>query len=262
MSAKIVTFGISKGGCAKSTSAGITSFLLSQENERVLAVDMDMQANLTSLLTGEFDVCNVFEEKTVLEAILEQNVEPYIINVRKNLDLIPNNDFFAILSRKLYKHGLGFKSLENALKPVMDRYDWIIFDTPPALSEQTVLPLCVSSDAGSNAVIMFDGSMFAYYAIPKFIEMLEKTRDQYNPDLKIAGILFSLIDARAKENEPMKETIDEDYPNLAFETIIKRRASTRRLALEGFDDDNKELNKALEYYKPFIKELKERVEQR
>ncbi|MBM7714539.1 cellulose biosynthesis protein BcsQ [Bacillus thermophilus] len=35
-----------------------------------MAVDMDGQGNLTSLLTGKFDICNVFEEKTVLEAIL------------------------------------------------------------------------------------------------------------------------------------------------------------------------------------------------
>jgi len=100
MSAKVITFGISKGGCAKSTSSGITSYLLSR-NERVLAIDMDMQGNLTSLLTGEYDICNVFDQKTVLEAILEGNAEPYIVNVRENLDLLPSNDYLATLPRKL-----------------------------------------------------------------------------------------------------------------------------------------------------------------
>ncbi|MCB5936853.1 ParA family protein [Caldibacillus thermoamylovorans] len=257
MTAKIVTFGISKGGCSKSTSSGITSYLLSR-NERVLAVDMDMQGNLTSLLTGEYDICNVFEKKTTLEAILEENAEPYIINVKENLDLLPSNDYLAILPGELMKRRMNLRALENALKPVMEKYDWIIIDTPPALSEHTLMPLCVRSESGSYAVIMFDGSMFAYFAIPKFLEIVDEVNNRFNSELRVAGILFSLIDQRAKENEPMKETIDEDYPRLRFNTIIRRKAATRRLALDGFEN-NKELDSALEHYKRFVRELKDRV---
>src|SRR5690606_13568870 len=130
MSAKIITFGISKGGCSKSTSSGITAFLLSK-SERVLAIDMDGQGNLTSLLTGEYDICNVFEEKTVLEAIINQDARPYIINIRDNLDLLPSNDYLATLSRRMFEKRLKLDALEKALEPIMDHYDWIIIDTPP-----------------------------------------------------------------------------------------------------------------------------------
>jgi chromosome partitioning protein len=260
MTAKIVTFGISKGGCSKSTSSGITSYLLSQE-EKVLAIDMDGQGNLTSFLTSEYDICNVFEERTVLEAILNGNARPYIIKIKENLDLIPANDFLATLPRRMYEKGLKLDALQKALEPVMDDYDWIIIDTPPALSEQTVMPLSTYSEAGSYAVVMFDGSMFAYYAIPKFLEIIEGAKERYNPALQTAGILFSLIDARAKENEVMEESIDEDYPTLKFNSIIRRKAATRRLAISGFEE-NAELKKALEYYIPFVEELKERVQQK
>jgi chromosome partitioning protein len=257
VTAKIVTFGISKGGCSKSTSSGITSYLLSKE-EKVLAIDMDGQGNLTSFLTGEYDICNVFEEKTVLEAILNGDARPYIIKIKENLDLLPANDFLATLPRRMFEKGLKLDALQKALKPVMEDYDWIIIDTPPALSEQTVMPLSTHSEAGSYAVVMFDGSMFAYYAIPKFLEIVAGARERYNPTLNVAGILFSLIDSRAKENEIMEESIDEDYPSLKFSTIIRRKASTRRLAISGFDG-NPELKTALEHYIPFVKELKERV---
>lgn len=260
LTAKIVTFGISKGGCSKSTSSGITAFLLSND-EKVLAIDMDGQGNLTSFLTGEYDICNVFEERTILEAILEGDARSYIIKIKENLDLIPSNDFLATLPRKMFENGLKLDALQKALEPVMEDYDWIIIDTPPALSEQTVMPLSTYSDAGSFAVVMFDGSMFAYYAIPKFFEIIEGAKERYNPSLISAGILFSLIDGRAKENDVMIEAVDEDYPNLKFNTIIKRKASTRRLAIEGFEE-NKELGNALEYYIPFVKELKERVSQK
>ncbi len=257
MTAKIVTFGINKGGCSKSTSSGITAFLLSQK-QKVLAVDMDGQGNLTSLLTGEYDICNVFEEKTVLEAILNKDARPYIINIKKNLDLLPSNDYLAILPKKMYENKLGLNALEEALKPVMEYYDWIIIDTPPALSEHTTLALATQSKAGSHAVVMFDGSKFAYFAIPKFLELAYEVKEKFNPSLNIAGILFSLIDSRARENEAMEEAVNEEYPDLQFKTIIKRKAATRRLQIEGFEN-NTELKSALDYYVNFVKELKKRV---
>jgi chromosome partitioning protein len=55
--------------------------------------------------------------------------------------------------------------------------------SPPALYEQTVMPLSTYSEAGSHAVVMFDGTMFAYYAIPKFLEIIEGAKERYNPDL-------------------------------------------------------------------------------
>lgn len=260
MSAKIITFGISKGGSSKSTSSGITAYLLSKE-ARVLAIDMDGQGNLTSFLTGEYDICNVFEERTVLEAIMNSDVRPYIINIKENLDLLPSNDFLATLPRRMFERGLKLDALQKALEPVMEDYDWIIIDTPPSLSEQTVMPLSTYSKTGSYAVVMFDGSMFSYYAIPKFLEIIEGARERYNPTLETVGILFSLVDSRSKENEVMREAIDEDYPNLKFDTIIRRKAATRRLAISGFEG-NPELKTALEFYIPFVQELKKRVQQR
>lgn len=260
MSAKIITFGISKGGSSKSTSSGITAYLLSKE-ARVLAIDMDGQGNLTSFLTGEYDICNIFEERTVLEAIMNSDVRPYIIKLRENLDLLPSNDFLATLPRRMFERGLKLDALQKALEPVMEDYDWIIIDTPPSLSEQTVMPLSTYSKTGSYAVVMFDGSMFSYYAIPKFLEIIEGARERYNPTLETVGILFSLVDSRSKENEVMRETIDEDYPNLKFDTIIRRKAATRRLAISGFEG-NPELKTALEFYIPFVQELKRRVQQR
>jgi chromosome partitioning protein len=258
LTAKIITFGISKGGSSKSTSSGITAYLLSKK-ERVLAIDMDGQGNLTSFLTGEYDICNAFEEQTVLEAIMNNDARPYIIKIKENLDLLPSNDFLATLPRRMFERGLKLDALQKALESVIEDYDWIIIDTPPSLSEQTVMPLSTYSNAGSYAVIMFDGSMFSYYAIPKFLEIIEGARERYNPTLKTAGILFSLVDSRSKENEVMREAIDEDYPNLKFDTVIRRKAATRRLAISGFEG-NPELKTALEFYIPFVKELKKRVQ--
>lgn len=261
MSAKVITFGISKGGCSKSTSSGTTAWILAQQGERVLCVDMDSQGNLTSMLTGEYDICNVFEERTTLEAIINKDVRPYIINVDKNLDLVPSNDYLTNLLREMMKHQVGATGLSDALSHVLDDYDYIFIDTPPNLGEQTTSSLSVSSPGGSYAVIMFDGSMFCYYAVEKFLEIMSEAKKRVNPELKPLGVLFAIIDGRVKEHDTMEELIEEDYPNLKFDTVIRRKAATRRIPIYGFGEDNRELSNALEHYYPFVEELKQRVEQ-
>jgi chromosome partitioning protein len=62
----------------------------------------------------------VFEEKTVLEAIVEGDVRPYIIKAKENIDLIPSNDFLATLPRKMYQKGVSLYALQHALEPVME----------------------------------------------------------------------------------------------------------------------------------------------
>ena len=48
-----ITMGIQKGGCGKSTTAGILSYLLSRDGYKVLAIDLDSQGNLTELLSNQ-----------------------------------------------------------------------------------------------------------------------------------------------------------------------------------------------------------------
>lgn len=256
MMAKVITFGISKGGCAKTTSAGITAYMLAKE-AKVLCVDMDTQGNLTSFLTGVDDICNVYDKKTILEAIKEADVRPYIVPISDTLHLIPSNDFLSLLTRWMYKGYSGANPnmvLKEALQPVMDQYDYIIIDTPPSLSELTM----ASFAASHQVVIMFDGSQFCYYAIEKLLELCGAVRERDNPDLSIAGILFSIVDARTSDTKVMLKLIDDEYEGLRFDTIIQRKAATKRLPIYGFEG-NPELTAAIDGYKPFIKELMQRV---
>jgi chromosome partitioning protein len=253
---KVICFGISKGGCAKSTSAGITAFMLSKE-AKVLCIDMDSQGNLSSFLTGEEDICEAFDKKTTLEAIKAADVRPYIVKVSDNLHLVPSNDFLSLLPRWLYREYKGVTPnlvLRDALGSVIDEYDYIIIDTPPSLSELTTTSIA----AADHVVVMFDGSRFCYYAIDKFLEICGAVREKDNPNLNVTGILFSIVDARTSDTKAMVQLIDEEYESLRFDTIIQRKAATKRLPIYGFQG-NPELSAAIEGYKPFIKELKNRV---
>lgn len=255
--ATVITVGLQKGGVGKSTTAGILAYFLARDNYKVLAVDMDSQGNMTDLLTQqEYDY---FEEKTILEAFEDGSVENYIYEVNENLHVVPSDDYFATLAIRLYtssemsyikEKSMGLKMI---LEPVMNDYDFIIIDTPPSLSEPMVNSLCASD----YVLVLAESSKWAFNAVPRFIETVEKAKD-FNPSLEVLGILRTMNDARRADTRAFAEIIKETWPELCFDVIIKRKATTGRLSLDGIFD-NKEIASALDQYEIFYKELMERV---
>ena len=254
MTAKIISFGIQKGGSSKTTTSGVVSYLLSKDY-KVLAIDMDSQGNLTEFL-GRKDV-EYFSGRTVLEAMQDQDVTNYIYKVSESLHLVPADDLLATFSRWLYNDHRGDKAmvLRETLKPVMEHYDYIILDTPPALGDLTINAL----SASDRVVAMFEASVFCYSALGRFLETCWHVREKVNPRLAVAGILRGLIDARRTDNKALISQVDETYGELCFETILTRNAAAGRLPLVGFENNN-ELDKAVAQYEYFVKELLDRVE--
>lgn len=253
MTAKILSFGIQKGGSSKTTTAGVVSYLLSKEY-KVLAVDMDSQGNLTEFL-GRKDV-EFFSGQTILEAMQERDVTNFIFKITDSLHLVPADDLLATFSRWLYNDHRGNKGmvLREALEPVMDQYDFIILDTPPALGDLTINALAASD----RVIAMFEASVFCYSALGRFLETCWHIRERVNPNLAVAGILRGLIDARRTDNKALISQVSDTYGELCFDTILTRNAAAGRLPLVGFENNN-ELDKAVAQYEYFVKELLERV---
>lgn len=253
--AKVISFGIQKGGSAKTTTSGIVAHILSQEyGYNVLAVDLDSQGNLTELLTQQ-DIY-AFHGHTVFEAMKEQNASEYIHKVNNKLDILTAEDHLARFPAWLYETYRGNRSLvlKDTLDPVRERYDYIILDTPPALGDQTINALAASD----HVVAMFEASKFCYSALGRFLETCVHVQDKVNPDMKVAGILRSLIDARRIDNKALIEMVEEDYKELCFNSVMTRTAAIGRLSINGFTN-NWELNQGLKYYREFVKELLNRV---
>jgi chromosome partitioning protein len=258
-----ITMGIQKGGCGKSTTTGILSYLLKEEGYRVLTIDMDSQGNLTELLSEQ--PANEFVEKSVLEALQHNDIKSYIVPINENLDLLPATNFLATLPRWLYTgktyngenirySGNPSLVLDHALDQIRDEYDFIVIDTPPSLSEQTTNALCASE----YVVVLFESSNWCYSAIPNFMDSVHIANEVGKRNTKVIGILRTLNDVRRTDAKAFNEMIEEDYPTDVFQTIITRKAPIGRLALYGFNG-NSELKQALAQYRNFYKELIERV---
>lgn len=253
--AKVISFGIQKGGSSKTTTSGIVAYLLSQEhNKKVLAVDLDSQGNLTELLMQQ-DIYN-FHGRTVFEALQEKDAREYVHNVMLNLDMLTAEDHLARFPAWLYESYRGNRSLvlKDTLDTVQENYDYIIIDTPPALGDQTINALS-ASDA---VVAMFEASKFCYSAISRFLETCIHVQELVNDKMKVAGIFRCLIDSRRTDNKALIELIEEEYGDLCFETVMTRTAAIGRLSINGFEN-NPELSQALHKYRDFVKELVLRV---
>lgn len=252
MAATVITYSLQKGGVGKTTTCGLSAYLLSEQGYKVLAIDMDSQGNLTQLISG-FDELEPFYEDTIKEAMETGEVNPFIKVASDNLHYVAADDYLVLINDYDGNKKKSFL-LHDAIRSVKKEYDFILIDTPPNLSIQTINAL-IASD---YVVIMFETAKFSYNAIPRFIDSIEGARNNGNPDLKIAGVLATLSDARRTDNKELLSVVQEEYKNLMFKTVIPRRATIGRLSVHGFFD-NPEINEATKAHKEFIKELLDRV---
>lgn len=251
-----ISVGLQKGGIGKSTLAGIAAWLLSKE-AKVLACDFDSQGNLSSLLSQK----NVYDftGNTILEACKELNPRPYIYPVSDTLHLLPAEDLLSTFSRWLYRDHKGDPAtvLKDTLAVVKDEYDYLLIDCPPNLGDQTMNAL-VASD---HTVALLQSEPFCLDALDRYLDVVYNVVPLANPELKVAGIITSLFDARGATDSLIIEQARKTYKEIVFNATIKRRSRIKDFSLYGITDQTKADRDALEPYQAFVKELKERVNQ-
>jgi len=243
-----ITFGNQKGGVGKSTTSATVAFLLSEMGYKVLAVDMDSQANMVQMIANTDDLLQ-YESKTIDIALKEGDVRPYILAASDNLHFIPSDDYLVLINETRKS-----SMLKQALEPVQDFYDFIIIDTPPNLSKQTTNALMASD----YVVVMFQTEKLPYNALPRFLDWVEGARQAGNKDLKVAGILSTLVDGRRTDGKELLELVRKEYGDLVFKTVLPRNAKISRISVYGFFD-NPELKDAVKHHDEFLKELLEYV---
>lgn len=234
-------------------------YLLAKDGYKVLAVDMDSQGNLSSLLGDSDDYYNGW---SIIEAFEESSTKGCIHKITDQLDLLPANDYLSTFARWLYT-GPQYKNepdksvaLKDLLEPVINNYDFVVIDTPPSLAE----PMVNAITASDYVIVLSESSKWAYDAIPRFIATIEMAKEMVNPEITVLGILRTLTDVRRTDNKAFLEIIEEDYPELIFNTVIKRKAATGRISFEGLFQ-NRGLRSAIDQYKKFYKEVLQRVQQ-
>lgn len=218
---KIYMVGSQKGGVGKTTTTLNLAYFLQKMGKKVLAVDFDSQANLTTCFgfedTGELENTIGHLMMTEIEDTKLLAPKRYIRTIEE-IDFIPSSIYLSVVDAKLRLEMGTEKMLSGILEPLREQYDYILIDTCPSLGTLTINALAAADDV----IITVNPQLLAMMGMQDFLKTVMKIRRRINPKLGIAGILLTMCDSRTKLckllTEQMADTFQEQIR--VFDTRI------------------------------------------
>lgn len=225
MMPEIIAIASFKGGTAKTSSAlHLGAALAKFHKKRVLLVDFDAQANLTTGLGFDPD------EQDSLAAVLQKQKMAEEVICRTSidrLDLIPADTWLervevtGILAADRYSH----ERLKEVLVPLP--YDVIIVDTPPSLCWLTESALI----AAGHALICATPEFYSIKGLERLSLFLQHINERH--PLRVLGVLLSFWNQRGKSNKAFLEVIDKTFPKKLLESKVRRDITVSEASIFG-----------------------------
>jgi chromosome partitioning protein len=214
----IVAVANQKGGVAKTTTAINLGASLALANRRVLVVDLDPQANLTSGL-GQKDQAgpagSVYEALTGDYADPRQFVIPTGVD---HLSLLPASRELTGAEIELVNLEGRERRLARLLARLRSDYDYILIDSPPSLGLLTLNALV----AAESVLVPLNCEYFALEGIAELMATIERVRSAYNPSLALEGVLLTMYDDRTNLGQQVSANLREYFGEAVYTTVIPR----------------------------------------
>ncbi|MEN7550435.1 ParA family protein [Rapidithrix thailandica] len=212
---KIISIVNHKGGVGKTTTTISLGKALAMNGQRVLLVDMDSQGNLSQGLGVDEP------EEQVVHALLQEKPLP-IYNIAKGLDLAPSDLELAEADMELVQTIGGFNRLNKVLRPVHKDYDYILIDCPPSLNIITSSAMVAST----SCLITLQPEISAIKGLDKILTRIEKIQEEINDELRVEGIVFTLVNTRLVVHQTNMEYVRESLPGFKiFNSLIRENVA-------------------------------------
>lgn len=257
---KTIAIANQKGGVGKTTTTLSLGVALANNNKKVLVVDADPQANLTTYM-GFYDEDNIpVTISTLIERYIDDediNPEQAILHHQEGIDLIPSNLSLAMAESNLSNAMSREYAMRNCLSKLKSMYDYIIIDCMPSLSMVITNALAMADEV----IIPVQSQYLSARGMGNLLKIISKVRKQINPDLKVGGILLTLVDSRTKLPTTIKEELKENYGNIVklYDTQIPCAVKTAESTSKGksiyaYDKNSKVAQAYTNFAKEVLKE--------
>lgn len=251
--ATVIVFTNQKGGVGKTTtSAALIASLLNKGN-RVLGIDLDPQGNLGFSLGLDINV-----EHSIYEVFMGEISLQSAIQQEGSLGLVTSNILLSGIESGLDGENRE-AHLKHLLEPVMNDYDYIVIDTPPALNILT-LNAYVAAD---HLMIPMASEILSLVGLIQLQETVEAIQETMNPNLNVLGILLTRFNGRtrlAQDVQDMANTVAEQIGTTVFDSKIRSSVSVAEAPAHGKSIvDYAPRSKAAQDYEQFVEEVLKRI---
>jgi chromosome partitioning protein len=245
--AKVIAFANQKGGVAKTTTTLNLAAAFVEEGHRVLCVDMDPQGNLTmsqgidpdALEQSMFDV--LVYDLPIREVVRRREVDVAC----SSIDLAGAE---IAMSTKIGRE----RSLDKALRPVREIYDFICIDTPPSLGLLTINALT----AADRVIVPVQCEYLSMRGLIQLQNTLSMIQENLNPNVVIAGILPTMVDTRTLHAKEAIEILEENFGDRVFGARIRKTVRFAEAPVKGMSVLKYEPNgTAADAYRQLAKEV-------
>lgn len=209
---RVIAIANQKGGVGKTTTTSNLGIGLARQGKRVLLIDADAQGSLTASLgyrePDKLDITlanvmgNIINEK-------EMDVEYGILRHEEGVDLMPGNIELSGVEVSLVNVMSRETVLRSYIEEQRSRYDYILIDCMPSLGMLTINALA-SVDA---VIIPVQAAYLPVKGLEQLIRTIGKVRRQLNKQLKIGGILITMVDNRTNYARDISDLIFDTYGN-------------------------------------------------
>lgn len=261
---KVIAIANQKGGVGKTTTTVNLGIGLLNEGKKVLLIDCDAQGSLTESLGYQ----NPDKLEVTLSTLMQKAIEEHpiadgegILHHKEGVDLVPSNIELSGMETALVNIMSRERALKNYIDTVKNNYDYVLIDCTPSLGMLTINSLA----AADEVMIPVQAHYLPAKGLEQLITTVGKVRRQINPDLKIGGILLTMVDRRTNYAKDISRVIRMNYAKhlTIYKTEIPlsiKAAETSAVGKSIYAYDKG--GKVAEAYKAFTKEVLDGGKQR